>query len=215
MQGKEVEFVRWFSELSNKDVAIAGGKGASLAEMYNIKMPIPPGFIITAQSYNYFLKKTGLDLKIKSILSKLDVNDTASLNQTSERVRKLIEETEMPADLEESIREAYEILSVDKEKLASTNSALALLKESGNEPFVAVRSSATTEDLADASFAGQQESFLNVRGAKELIEKTRACMASLFTSRAIYYREKKGFDHSKSYLAVVVQKMVDSEKSGV
>ncbi|MFH1290059.1 MAG: phosphoenolpyruvate synthase [Nanoarchaeota archaeon] len=213
-EAKKPDFIKWFSELSNKDVPIAGGKGASLAEMYNAKVPVPAGFVVTAQAYAYFIKVTGLDGEVKSILDKLDVNDTAALNKASREIRKMIESETLPKEMEEEIVEAYEVLDVDKEKAKDEN-ALEILKKSGEEPFVAVRSSATTEDLADASFAGQQDTFLNVRGKDDLLVYAKKCMSSLFTARAIYYRTKKGFDHSKAYLSVVVQKMVDSEKSGV
>src|SRR3989344_2497794 len=211
MKEREESFIKWFSELSNKDVPIAGGKGASLAEMYNLKIPVPPGFVVTAQGYDYFLEKSGIKEKIKEKLSDLDVNDTAKLNIASKKIREIIETSEIPKEMQLEIVEAYEILGVKRNEKGD---ALDVLESSG-EPFVAVRSSATTEDLADASFAGQQESFLNVRGKKDLLEKVKKCMSSLFTPRAVYYRTKKGFAHDKSLLAVVVQKMVDSEKSGV
>lgn len=205
-----MEFIKWFSELSNKDVAVAGGKGASLAEMYNLKIPVPPGFVVTAQAYITFLETTGIGEEIKKVISGLDVNDTKKLNEVSEQIRKIIESAELPAEIADDITEAYEILDAEKKD----GDALNVLDKK-EEPFVAVRSSATTEDLADASFAGQQDSFLNVRGKENLLKKVKECMSSLFTARAIYYREKKGFDHGKSYLAVVVQKMIDSKKSGV
>lgn len=208
---KRPDIVKWFSELSKDDVPIAGGKGASLAEMYNSKVPVPPGFVVTAQAYGYFIKETKIDKEINKILSKLKVDDTVALNQASQKIREIIEGAKLPKEMEEEITEAYDMLDVGNE---NGKDALEIL-HSDEEPFVAVRSSATTEDLADASFAGQQDTFLNVRGKEELLEKTKKCMSSLFTARAIYYRTKKGFDHSKALLSVVVQKMVDSEKSGV
>lgn len=213
---KSVEFVKWFSELSNKDVAIAGGKGASLAEMYNNKFPIPPGFIITAQAYSYFIKKSGIGEQIEAILSGVDVDSTKKLEDSSRNVREIIEKADMPKELQEAIEEAYDILDVTKQSLENVKKgALDILKSAHEKPFVAVRSSATTEDLADASFAGQQESFLNVKGDKSLILNVKKCFASLFTARAVYYRAKKGFAHVNAQLAIVVQKMVDSDKSGV
>ncbi|MFH1802423.1 MAG: phosphoenolpyruvate synthase [archaeon] len=205
------DIIKWFSELSNKDVPIAGGKGASLSEMYNTKVPVPPGFVVTAQAYSYFIKKTKIEDDIKRVLKDLNVDDTAALNQASKDIRKTIEGAILPKEMEEEIVEAYEMLDVGND---GGKEALEIL-EKNEEPFVAVRSSATTEDLVDASFAGQQDTFLNVRGKEDLLDKTKKCMSSLFTARAIYYRAKKGFDHSKAYLSVVVQKMVDSEKSGV
>jgi len=210
-----VDFVKWFSELSNKNVAIAGGKGASLAEMYNAKFPIPPGFVITAQAYSYFIEKTGLDKEIKKIVKDIDIENTKELNKISGEIRALIETAELPLEMSEVILEAYDILDVDKKSMAEAKgTALAILRHSHEPPFVAVRSSATTEDLADASFAGQQESFLSVKGHKELLISVKKCFSSLFTARAIYYRKKKKFDIN-SQLAVVIQKMIDSEKSGV
>jgi pyruvate,water dikinase len=209
-------FVKWFSELSNKDIAIAGGKGASLAEMYNAKFPIPPGFVVTAQAYSYFIEKSGLIEKIKEKLTGLDMEDTERLESAAKEVREIISNSEMPVEMENEISEAYDILDASKSLMETAKgTALAILKNSKEYPFVAVRSSATTEDLADASFAGQQESFLNVKGKTELIRKVKECIASLFTARAIYYREKKGFGQDKAQLAVVVMKMIDSDKSGV
>ena len=209
-------YVKWFSELSNKDIKIAGGKGASLAEMYNNKFPIPPGFMITAQAYSYFLSSTGTDEKIYDILRVLDVNNTKKLDDASKKIRALIEETELPEDLKEGIVEAYQVLDVIKEALSDAHgAALNILRNSYEHPFVAVRSSATAEDLADASFAGQHESFLNVKGEKDLLLKIKKCFSSLFMPRAIYYREKRGFKHEDTQLAVVVQNMIDSDKSGV
>jgi pyruvate,water dikinase len=211
-----VDFVKWFSELSNKDIAIAGGKGASLAEMFNSKFPIPPGFMITAQAYSYFIEKTHLDNEIRELVKDLDIEDTKNLNRISGEIRALIETAEIPKEMSEVIIEAYDILDVDKKTMSEAKgTALAILKHSHEPPFVAVRSSATTEDLADASFAGQQDSFTNVKGHKELIMAVKKCFSSLFTARAIYYRKKKSFDVASSQLAVVIQKMINSEKSGV
>lgn len=205
------DIIKWFSELHKEDIPIAGGKGANLGEMYNAKVPVPPGFIITAQAYGYFIRETKIDKEINKILSKLNVDDTVALNQASKKIREIIEGAKLPKEMEEEIVESYDMLNVGNEK---GKDALEILHNE-EEPFVAVRSSATTEDLADASFAGQQDTFLNVRGKKELLEKVKKCMSSLFTARAIYYRTKKNFDHSKALLCVVIQKMVDSEKSGV
>lgn len=212
--GRE-DYVKWFSELSNKDISIAGGKGASLAEMYRNKFPVPPGYVVSAEAYRYFIEKSGLKGDIKRILDETNIEDTSALDRASKKIRGLIESSEMPSDLKDEIVDAYGILN-DNSGIKSANlGALDILRTSKEGPFVAVRSSATTEDLADASFAGQQDSFLAVKGENELIEKIKMCFSSLFTSRAIYYRTKKGFDHSNSYLAVVVQKMIDSDKSGV
>lgn len=213
---KEIKFVKWFSESNKGDGVNVGGKGASLAEMYNAKLPVPAGFVVTADAYRYFLEKTGIRDKINSILDKLDINDTEALNNASVEVRKVIENSVFPEELKSAITEAYEVLDIDKKGIGNASQgAMEILRTSHEPPFVAVRSSATAEDLVDASFAGQQDSFLNVKGNQELLRKVRQCFSSLFTARAIYYREKKGFEHDKVALAVVVQKMIDSEKSGV
>src|SRR3989344_4359649 len=210
------EYVKWFSELSNKDIAIAGGKGASLAEMYNHKFPVPPAFIITAQAFDYFLLKNGIKDKIKEIIESIETEDTKELEKKSKEIRSLVEHQEMPEDLKGEIIESYHILGTEKiNKTGVSRDALSLLKNSYEPIFISVRSSATAEDLVDASFAGQQESFLNVKGDRALIDYVKRCFSSLFTPRAIYYRHKKGFDKVNTLLAVVVQKMLDSEKSGV
>lgn len=208
--------MRWFSELSDKDILVAGGKGASLAEMYNSKFPVPPGFIVTAQAYDYFIEKSGLRNTIMQILNETDVEDTKKLEGNVQKIHRLIETASLPEDMKLEITEAYEMLDIDKNKFSgASGGALAILRNSHEKPFVAVRSSATTEDLADASFAGQHESYLNVKGDESLLIHIKMCFASLFTARAVYYRKKKGFYHEQSYLAVVVQKMIDSQKSGV
>jgi len=195
-----MKLIAWLDELSNRDVDIAGGKGASLGEMWNAGLPVPPAFIVTAEAYRYFIRETKLDKKIREILKDVDVNNPEELNKKSEEIRKLILDAKMPKDLEIIIIESYN----------------RLCEESGEEEvFVAVRSSATAEDLPDASFAGQQETYLNIKGAENVVKAVQRCFASLFTPRAIFYREQKGFDHFKVALAVVVQKMVNSEKAGV
>ncbi|MEK6898751.1 MAG: PEP/pyruvate-binding domain-containing protein [Nanoarchaeota archaeon] len=204
-------FIKWFSELRNKDVAIAGGKGASLAEMYANGFPVPPGFIVTAQAYTYFITQANLQGMIQGILERLQTEDTAALNNASKKIRALIEAAQLPPELEQELVEAYDILSVDKHDGGASD----LLRGKKEGSYVAVRSSATTEDLADASFAGQQDSFLGVKGHELLIKKVKECFSSLFTARAIYYRVKKGFTRADSQLAVVVQRMINSEKSGV
>jgi len=219
-KGKEIkikkDYVKWFSEIGKKDGWFAGGKGANLGEMARMKMPVPPGFVVTAQAYSYFVEKAGLNDKIKKILSEIDIENTAELEEKAKEIREIIVKAEIPDDLREEILEAYEILSVDRIALENaTGDALAILKRSQEPIFVAVRSSATTEDLESASFAGQQETFLNIKGNFNLIEAIKKCFASLFTARAIYYRERKGFGNEKSLLAVIVQKMIDSDKSGV
>lgn len=208
------ENIKWFSELSNKDIGIVGGKGASLGEMFNNKFPVPPGFVVTAQAFDNFVG--GVKNNIHEILERVDTEDTEELTIASKKIRALIEDSEMPKELEKDIIEAYHILSTVKiDEVGISMDALNILKNSQEPLFVSVRSSATTEDLVDASFAGQQESFLNVKGDWQLVEKVKKCFSSLYTPRAIYYRKRKGFSEGEALLAVVVQKMVDSEKSGV
>ena len=195
------KFVLWFDELTIKDVPKVGGKNASLGEMYQklVKegVSIPNGFAITAQAYFYLLKKAKIEKEIRKILRDLDTSDMKNLSERGQKVRQLILQTEMPIELRREIIKAYQ-------KLES---------QYGKRVDVAVRSSATAEDLPDASFAGQQETFLNVRGEMDLIKACQACFASLFTNRAISYRHDKGFGHFKIGLSIGVQKMVRSDKS--
>jgi pyruvate,water dikinase len=208
----KLEFIKWFSELDKNSISVAGGKGANLSEIYNLKIPVPPGFVITTVAYDHFIDKAGIREKIHELLGKINYEDTKQLDETTKEIRALIVSSEVPKEMEEEIVEAYENLGTD---VSEGKSAHDLIEDSSDSIFVAVRSSATSEDLVDASFAGQQESFLNVKGNLKLIEKMKECFASLFTSRATYYRQKKGFKHEDSKLSVVVQKMIDSDKSGV
>lgn len=210
---EEVPFVKWFSELNKNSIPIAGGKGANLSEIYNLKVQVPPGFVITAQAYDYFIRNANLKERIEKLLSRIDYENTKELDETTKEIRELITNASFPSEMESEILESYANLSAD-EKLQEA-SAYNLVRGGVEPVFVAVRSSATTEDLAEASFAGQQDSFLNVKGNPSLIEHIKKCFASLFTSRATYYRNKQGFKHTKASLAVVIQRMVDSDKSGV
>ena len=209
---KKDGFIKWFSELDKNSVNVAGGKGANLAEIYNLKIPVPPGFVVTAQAYDYFIEKSEIKEKIKKLLKQINYENTKQLDETAGEIRELIVNSEIPKEIEEEIIDAYENLSAEASK---GQSAHDILKKSFEPVFVAVRSSATAEDLEDASFAGQQDTFLNIKGNEDLIEKIKKCFASLFTSRAIYYRQKKGFKHEGTKLAVIVQKMINSDKSGV
>jgi pyruvate,water dikinase len=208
------DFIAWFSELNKDSGNIAGGKGANLGEMYSLKIPVPPGFVVTAQAYDYLIKKANIDDKIKELLGKIKYEDTDQLNEITKEIRNHIEKAEFPKEMEKEILEAYEDLGAEDFGLKN-KPAYDIIKKSPKAIFVAVRSSATTEDLAEASFAGQQDTYLNVKGEPELITSIKKCFASLFTSRATYYRNKKGFKHEQASLAVIVQKMVDANKSGV
>jgi pyruvate, water dikinase len=213
---EEENFIKWFSELSMKDVSDVGGKGANLGEMYNKKFPVPPGFVLTSHAYDYFLKETGLKKQIYEELSKIDEEDTVSLENESKKIRERIEKASMPYLLEKEIIEAYEALNLDDNLLdLAKDKVLTLLQNAKEDVFVAVRSSATSEDSAEASFAGQQETFLNIKGKRELINAIKGCFASLFSPRSIYYRIKKNFKHEDVLIAVVIQKMINADKSGV
>jgi len=199
---KEKELVLWFEDLRNVDVSIVGGKNASLGEMISSGLPVPPGFAVTAFSYERFIQEKKIAEQIYNIIKETitNPNDPRQYDTASKKIRELIEKTPMPKDMENAIRAAYREL----------NKRLEL-----KDTFVAVRSSATAEDLPDASFAGQQETYLNVKGADDLIDKVVKCWSSLFTPRAIFYRNEKGFPHEKVFISVGVQKMVNSRCAGV
>jgi len=184
----------WFKEVTKNDVATVGGKGANLGEMTSARIPVPPGFIVTADAYYDFLKKANLSGSIGRLLKPLDPNNSKQLNRTAAKVKQVILDAAMPPELAQEIKNAYKKLG---------------------RGLVAVRSSATAEDLPEASFAGQQSTFLNIQGEDEVVSAVKKCWASLFEPRAIYYREQYGFDHFKVGIAVPVQKMVQSQTSGV
>ena len=201
-----MSYVIWFKDLNKDSIPVAGGKGANLGEMFNLGLQVPPGFAVTAQTYKEFIEITKLKEKIEESLKGLNIDDTEKLQETAKKIQELIQSVEVPENIAEEIRENYELLGAEKE-------AQDLVK--AKEVFVAVRSSATAEDLAEASFAGQQATFLNVKGKGNIVNAVRACWASLFTARAIYYREKNNFPHDKVLISAIVQKMVDSEQSGI
>jgi len=203
---KEEKFILWFKEITHKDVPLVGGKNASLGEMYRTLtkkgINIPNGFALTAYAYFYFLEKAGLKQKLKELFTNFDSRNIKQLQEVGETIRNLILKAKFPEELKKEIVKNYKKLSqIYKQKNVD----------------VAVRSSATAEDLPTASFAGQQETYLNVQGEEELLKAVKKCIASLFTDRAIAYREEKGFDHLKIALSVGIQKMVRSDlaSSGV
>lgn len=193
-------YIKWFDEISKQDVSIVGGKGANLGELTHLNLPVPPGFCISSRAYEEFIEFAKLNEFVKSLMSTVDVEDVDSLFDASEAIQNRIIDSEFFGQLEQEIISAYRKFSLD---LGIKN------------PRVAVRSSATAEDLPDASFAGQQETYLHISGEKELLVHIKKCFASLWTSRAIYYREKQKYNHFDVALSVVIQKMVNSEKSGV
>jgi len=186
--------VAWLEDVRSTDVDGVGGKAASLGELTAAGLPVPSGFVVTAGTYREFIEDAGIDEELFSAVD-VDHEDTSALREAHEHAHDLIMETPVPDDVREGILSAYRSLG-------------------DGERFVAVRSSATAEDLPDASFAGQQETFLNVR-ENALIERVKECWASLFSQRAIYYRNRQGFPHAEVDIAVVVQEMVPAEKSGV
>ncbi len=210
----------WFEEVGKGDVGLVGGKGANLGEMVNAALPIPYGFIITAQAYFDFIEKAGIKNKILSLLSKLNYENSHELEQASKHIGEIIIASDLPKDLVKQIINYYDNLEIKENKYFKNDGSMlkagiSKVKSLYSAPLVAVRSSATAEDLPTASFAGQQDTYLNVKGEAYLLKKVKECYASLFTQRAIYYRHEQKFDHNKVGLAVVVQRMIESEKSGV
>jgi len=196
---KQDKLVIWFDDIKLKDIKEVGGKNASLGEMrrnlISRGVRIPDGYAVTAKAYRYLLESAGIQREMKKILSDLDTHDIQNLNERGKKIRSLIYNARLPEDLRRAVVDAYK----------------KLCDEYGPNTDVAVRSSATAEDLPDASFAGQQETFLNVRGEEALIDACKRCFASLFTDRAISYRVDKGFDHESVFLSIGVQKMVRSD----
>ncbi|MBI4427173.1 MAG: hypothetical protein HY569_01670 [Candidatus Magasanikbacteria bacterium] len=199
-----MQHLKFFSHISKSDVAIAGGKGASLGEMSKAKIPVPPGFVVLANAFDRFLEETDLNAEIKARLKEVNPEDTNSVDKASNVIRDTIHDHEMPKDLAEEILKAFD-------ELFATNTPPAPIREGR---LVAVRSSATAEDSAVASWAGELETYLNTT-RENVVERVKNCWSSLFTPRAIFYRhEKKLIDHYVS-VAVVIQKMIQSEISGI
>ncbi len=186
------------AQVSDSDLPLVGGKAGKLGELVREGLPIPPGFVITTEAYQSFVEATGLSDVLKGALAGMDEAHPASVDEASRKIRSAFEAAPFPPDLRATIVAAYESFS--------SHHAVR---------FCAVRSSATAEDLADASFAGLQETYLNVQGTDHVLESVRKCWGSLFTPRVLVYRQKKGFDHSSVRLAVLVQKMVDATVSGI
>jgi len=184
-----------FSEVCRSDVPVAGGKGANLGDMVQAGLPVPPGFVIPSAAYRKMFTSSGLDETIRKILSGVDRGDNQGLIDVEKEIRALFDDVTVDPELQQEILELYHSL--------------------GRGVPVAVRSSATAEDLIGASFAGQQNTYLNVYGDQELIQSVLQCWSSLFTCQAIYYRHRNGFDDNQVSMAVVVQKMVNAEKAGV
>ena len=193
-----VPLTRSIADLSHEDIPYAGGKGANLGELTTAGLPVPDGFVVGAPTYAAFIERTGLRAAIAERLHDLDVDDTAALEQAAGEVRTLIETEDMPEDIRAAITSAY-----------------GALESKAGEPPVAVRSSATAEDTASASFAGMNETFLNVRGDNGVVDAVRRCWGSLFGARTIFYRAKRGLDQAGMDIAVVVQRQLPSTRAGV
>ena len=193
---KDVPNILWLEEIRKEDIVSVGGKGASLGEMASIGLPVPKAFVVTAQAFRRFLVETGIEKKIFASYERLDVEDNEALEKAADGAKTMVLKAKMPAFIKDEIRHAYKKISAE-------------------DLIVAVRSSATAEDLPDASFAGQQETYLNIKGEAALLEAVQKCWASLYGARAIYYRAKQGFDDHTVNIAVVVQQLVHSEKAGV
>src|SRR5512132_4428434 len=190
--------LRRFEELSRDDVDYAGGKGANLGEMTRAGLPVPPGFVVGAASYALFCDRGGLRKRIEERLSATDVDSTAELEAAAHEVRAMVESEAVPDEVAEQIRKSYLDLAADRDN-----------------PPVAVRSSATAEDTESASFAGMNETFLNVRGPDEVVDAVRRCWSSLFGARTVFYRAKQGFGQADMDIAVVVQLQILSTRAGV
>lgn len=195
---KVTSSILWFKDIDKHDIPVVGGKGANLGEMTQARFPVPNGFVVTSYAYFHFLKENNLTTKINHLLGTVDYNRPESLDQVSNHIKKMIISEKMSEELIQEIFRAYKTLS-------------GPLKDT----LVAVRSSATAEDLPGASFAGQQETYLNVSGESNVIQKVKEAWASLFNARAIFYRHEQKFDHFQIGIAIVVQKMILSEKSGI
>lgn len=195
---KTEKIISFFEEVGKEDVPLVGGKGANLGEMFSAKIPVPEGFVVNVNAYKNFLNANPeIKEEILKILSETNVHDPESLKTNTKKIRDLMMSVKMPEEISEEIKKAYHKICGEK------------------DAFVAVRSSATAEDLAEASFAGQQDTYLNVIGDDNVVYNVQKCWASLFTERATFYREEQKFNHMDTYLAVVVQRMVNSRTSGV
>ncbi|MBI4155514.1 phosphoenolpyruvate synthase [Candidatus Woesearchaeota archaeon] len=210
-----MENILWLRDIKKENLNEVGGKGANLGEMYSIDLPVPPAFVITTQAYKNFLISNNIMEKIYDELKDFDVENNEELQRRAENCRNLILSGEIGEDLKNEIIEAYDAMNINEDILNVSKSALDLIKAGRSLPYVAVRSSATAEDLPTASFAGQQATILNVKGNRNLLNAVRECWASLFTARAVYYRVQNKFPHEKVFIAVIIQKQIQSTTAGV
>jgi len=192
-----VTYTVWFNEIRKDEIALAGGKGANLGELSHAGLPVPPGFILTTAAYDDFVESNDIKDEILSLASVPRADDPSTFEAAAQEIGALFAHGEIPVEMDAEIRSAYDRLA------------------DANAQAVAVRSSATAEDLSGASFAGQQETYLNVRGAGALMEAIKACWASLWTARGMAYRARGGIESASVSLAVVVQGMVEAEAAGM
>src|SRR3990170_7621393 len=192
------DMVVWLEEVGKEDISIVGGKGASLGEMLRAELPVPTGFAVTAQAFRRFIDENGISEELFRSLE-VNVDDADILREAEKKAKKIVLGAKIPPDIEKAIKGKYK----------------ELCKRQDDEVFVAVRSSATAEDLPDASFAGQQDTFLNIKGETNMLEAIKKCWASLYGARAIYYRNQKYLSPEQVLISVGVQKIVQSELSGV
>src|ERR671921_2811790 len=189
-------YTAWFDEIGKQDIALVGGKGANLGELSRARLPVPPGYVVTTRAYDAFVEVSGIKGEVVALASVPRAEDPAAFEEVAEGIRALFSGGKVPEEMAHEIRAAYEEMSEDA------------------ETPVAVRSSATAEDLPGASFAGQQATYLNVRGAEALLEAVKRCWTSLWTARAMAYRAHEGIDPATVSLAVVVERMVEAEAAG-
>ncbi|CEG11856.1 putative phosphoenolpyruvate synthase [groundwater metagenome] len=198
MENKTAKLVNFFEEVGKEHVPLVGGKGANLGEMFGAKIPVPEGFVVNVNAYKNFLNANPeIKEEISKILAETDIHNMEILETNTKKIRELMMSVKMPEEISDEIKKAYH-------KMCGQN-----------DSFVAVRSSATAEDLAEASFAGQQDTYLNIIGDNNVVYNVQKCWASLFTGRATFYRTEQKFNHMETYLAVVVQRMINSQVSGV
>ncbi len=206
------KYIAWFEEVDKDNTPSVGGKGANLGEMVKAGMPVPPGFVVTAESYQTFLEENNLKREIHRLLDNLNPNNPVELQEASHAIKRKLNSSPVPEEIARDIIASYLKLP---QKLRKEKGLRRILRLGGAEPFVAVRSSATSEDSKEASFAGQNETFLNIKGEANVVDAVRRCWASLFEARSIFYRVQNHFDHLRSNIAVVVQAMVQSDVSGI
>src|SRR6056297_930887 len=201
------KFVKWFSKLNSKDVLEAGEKGANLGELFNMKLPVPNGFVVTTYAYDYFLEKSGIKEKINSFLSQIDVKNNEQLENYISNIKNLILRTEFPEELKEEILDSYEHLGTDKLEIEK-GSALDILNNAAEPIFVAVRSSLPFEKIYKTNNLREQDTYLNVKGNDVLLSHVKKCFSSLFNIETVKRFLGGGKSHDELKIAVVIERMI-------